>query len=71
MTVILALLPQIIGLIPTIAVGVKEIVSFVEGVRSAAQQSSEWSPELEKAFMDALIARAKSDAWKTDQQVGV
>jgi hypothetical protein len=71
MNAILLLLPQIIALIPTVTTGVREIVSFVEGVRAAAQQSSEWTPELEKAFVESLIARAKSDAWKTDSQVGL
>lgn len=66
MAAILVLLPQLIALIPTLSVGVANLISFIASVRSAAQQSGEWTPELEKQFVDTLIARGSTDAWKTD-----
>jgi hypothetical protein len=67
---ILALLPQLIALIPTISTGVGSLISFIASVRTAAQQTSEWTPALEAAFVNAVIAKASSDnAWKTDAQV--
>lgn len=66
---LLALLPQIIALIPTITSGVSNLVKFISDIRAAASQTSEWTPDLEKQFMDALIARASSEAWKTDSEL--
>jgi len=69
MPAILALLPQLIALIPTISSGVGDLIKFIGAVRGAAQQSSEWTPELEKAFLDSLIAKASTTAWKTDSEI--
>lgn len=70
MAAILALLPQLIALIPSITTGVGSVIKFVGQVRAAAQQSGEWTPELEKQFVDALIAKGSNDAaWKTDAEL--
>lgn len=69
MSAILALLPSLISLIPTIGAGITNLISFIEGVRTAAQQAAEWTPDLEAAFVNALIARAKSQAWLPDSVV--
>lgn len=69
MPALLLLLPQIIALIPTIESGAGSIVKFVSGIRSAAQQSGQWTPELEAAFITALIAKSSTDAWKTDAEI--
>jgi len=67
---ILALLPQLIALIPTISTGVGNLIAFIASVRTAAQQSAEWTPSLETAFISAVIAKASNDsAWKTDAQI--
>lgn len=69
MAAALLLIPQLIALIPTISTGVGSLISFISSIRSAAQQSGEWTPEMEKSFVDTVIAKASSDAWKTDAQL--
>ena len=69
MAAILALLPGLIGLIPTISTGLSSLISFIAAIRTAANQTKEWTPELEKLFVDALIAKSSTDAWKTDSEV--
>ena len=69
MAAILALLPQLIALIPLISTGVGELIAFISKIRSAAQQTSQWTPELEAAFINAVLAKGSTDAWKTDAQV--
>lgn len=69
MAAILALLPGLINLIPTVTTGLSSLIAFIGAIRSAAQQSGEWTPELEKAFLDALIAKGSTNAWKTDAEI--
>ena len=69
MASILALLPGLIALIPTITTGISSLIAFIAAIRSAAQQSGEWTPELERLFVDNLIAKASTDAWKTDAEL--
>lgn len=69
MAAILALLPGLIGLIPTITTGLSSLIAFIAAIRTAAQQTAEWTPALEKLFVDALIAKSSTDAWKTDAEV--
>lgn len=69
MAAILVLLPQLIALIPLINTGVGKLISFIAAIRTAAQQSAQWTPELEAAFVNAIIAKASTDAWKTDAQI--
>lgn len=71
MAAILLLLPQLIALIPTVATGVGALINFIAQVRTAAQQSGEWTPALETAFVNAVIVKASTDAWKTDAQLAV
>jgi len=66
---IVALLPELIKLIPIISTGVGNLIAFIADIRKAAQQSGEWAPQMEKAFIDSLIAKASTDAWKTDAEV--
>ena len=69
MAAILALLPGLIALIPTITTGIGQLIAFIAAIRTAAQQSGEWTPALETAFVDALIAKGSTDAWKTDAEL--
>jgi hypothetical protein len=69
MGAIISILPSVISLIPTITTGVENIIALVAGIRSAAQQTAEWTPELEKQFVDALIARALTKAWTPDSKL--
>ena len=69
MAAILALLPGVIALIPTISSGVQSIIALVNSIRKAAQQSGEWTPDLDRQFMDALIATATDPKWQSDPKV--
>lgn len=69
MAAILLLLPQLIALIPQIGTGVGQLIAFIAAIRSAAQQTSQWTPELESLFVNTLITKASTDAWKTDAQL--
>ena len=66
MVAILALLPSILALIPTIGAGVKYIIDFIASIRVVAQQSGEWTPELETQFLNALLATRNDPAWQPD-----
>lgn len=69
MAAILLLLPQLIALIPVVTTGIGSLISFIASVRTAAQQTGEWTPALEASFVNAVIAKASTDAWKTDSQL--
>jgi hypothetical protein len=69
MPALLILLPQLIALIPTIGTGLSELIAFIAAIRGAAQQTAQWTPALETAFVNALITKGSSDAWKTDAQL--
>ena len=69
MAAILLLLPQLIALIPTVTTGVGALINFIAQIRNAAQISGEWTPALEASFVNAVIAKASTDAWKTDIQL--
>ena len=66
---ILALLPQILALAPTVVTGVAHFWNWITAIREAAKQSGEWTDELEAAFQAGLVDRQNSDAWKTDSEV--
>ena len=66
MPAILALLPQLISLLPTMRAGASEFVAWVQSIRKTAQQSGEWTPELEAAFLEALAARLIDPAYQPD-----
>ena len=64
MNVILALLPQLLVQLPAMKTGANEFIAWVRSIRKATQQTREWTPELEDAFLDALSARASDPAWQ-------
>lgn len=66
MTAILALLPGILALIPSISNGVEQLIALIGSIRTAAQQTGEWSPELETQFLNALLATKTDPAWQPD-----
>lgn len=66
MGAVLALLPQLMALIPSITVGVQHIILWVQSIRSAAQQSGEWTPELENQFIAMLVSTTTNPAWMPD-----
>jgi hypothetical protein len=62
----LALLPVVLQAIPTVEVGVENLIAWVHGLRAEAQQSGEWTAAQDAAFLDALAARGGQRAWKGD-----
>lgn len=66
MAAILPIIAQLLPLLPSLTTGVGQLIGFIGSIRAAAQQSGEWTPELEKAFVDALIARNTDPAWRPD-----
>jgi len=49
---------MILPLLPTIAGDVTSLISWIGSIRSAAQQTGEWTPTMETAFRNALVACA-------------
>lgn len=66
MAALLLILPQIIAMIPSATAAVGAIIRFVAEIRNAAKQSGEWTPELERQFIDSLISRTTDPAWQPD-----
>jgi len=66
MGAILALLPGILSLLPTIVTGAEKIIALIGSIRAASQQSGEWTPELEAAFLNALLATKTDPAYQSD-----
>ena len=66
MGAILAVLPTILQLVPLAVTASQSFMNWVVGLRASAQATKEWTPELEAAFVNWLIALATSRAWQTD-----
>ena len=71
MTAALALLPIILQYLPTMTVGVEQLIAWITSVRTAASQASVWTPELETAFLEALIATKTTPAYQLDPAAAV
>ncbi len=59
MSAIVALITQLLGLVPT-------IMTAATAVRGAAQQTGEWTPEAEAAYQASLGSGANDPAQKPD-----
>jgi len=59
----LALAQIAIQLLPTVTTGVEELIAFINTIRSAAQQSGEWTPAHEDAYRASLFATTKDPAY--------
>jgi hypothetical protein len=66
----LAIIAQILPLLPTIAGDVSALIKWIASIRAAATQSAQWTPELEAAFVNSLIALASDPAWQPDPSAG-
>jgi hypothetical protein len=67
MTTALALVQIILPLLPSIETGAVQLWNFINSVRSAAQQSAEWTPALEQAYLAALAATKTDPAYQPDK----
>ena len=69
MTAALALLPVVLKYLPTVEAGAEHLWAWVMGIRSALQQSAEWTDDLENQFRAALQACGKDPAYQPDSKV--
>lgn len=63
----LSLLPVVLQYLPTITTGVEHLWAWVESVRTAAQQSGEWTDAMESNYRATLIATGRDKAYQPDK----
>jgi hypothetical protein len=66
MTAALALLPIVLKYLPTVESGAEHLWAWVMSIRTAAQQSAEWTDEMENQFRATLQACGKDPAYQPD-----
>jgi hypothetical protein len=66
MAAALALLPVVLQYLPQVTTGVEQLIAWIGGVRTAAQQSGEWTPALEAQYRASLFATTSDPAYKPD-----
>lgn len=59
-------LPVILELISKLTPGFMHLLNWVVQVRALARQSAAWTPELEEAFIQSLIATKTNPAYQPD-----
>ena len=69
MTAALALLPVVLQYLPTVEAGAEHLWAWVSTIRTAAQQSGEWTADQEAQFRAALQATSKDAAYKPDSKI--
>jgi len=62
-----AILPAVIANLPAIISLGEAGVNFIIKLRTAAQQSQEWTEEAEAAFQTDLVQDALGPEWQPDQ----
>ena len=67
MATALALVQILLPLLPSIETGAVQLWNFINSVRSAAQQSGEWTSEIEAAYRAALQATSTDPAYQPDK----
>jgi hypothetical protein len=66
MAVLVTLIPLLIQYAPTVEAGAVHFYNWLTSVRTAAQQSDEWTPAAEASFQDYLLTRSAAPAWQPD-----
>jgi len=66
MTAALAALPTIFELIRLAVPGVQNLIAWVLAIRTTLQQSAEWTPAMEEAFIASLVATKTAPAYQPD-----
>ena len=66
MPALIALLPQLLALLPTAVVGVEHLVAWIASIRTAAQQSGEWTADMEAAYVQGLYTLARRPSMQPD-----
>lgn len=65
---LVALIPQILAAIPITQTAIIATVNWINSIRTAAQQSGEWTPEAEAAFAAWAISTLTDPKWLTDDE---
>lgn len=52
--------------LPLIQVGVPQFIAWIESLKSSAEQSGEWTPELQAAYRATLFAKTGDPAYQLD-----
>lgn len=61
-----AILQIVIAILPYATQGVTELIAFIESLHTAAQQSAEWTPDMESAYVSALWAKTQDPKYAPD-----
>ena len=62
-----ALIQLAIAILPLVETAVPEFIAFINSLRSAAQQSNQWTPDQEAAYRAALLAKTGDPAYAPDK----
>lgn len=63
----LSFLPVVLQYIPLVETGVENLISWVDGVRAAAQQANVWTDLQEQQYLASLRAWKDDPAWQPDK----
>ena len=55
-----------IQLLPLIQTGVVQFIAYIEALKSAAQQSGEWTPAMDASWRSALFAKTNDPKYQPD-----
>ena len=61
-----AVAQAVLALLPMVTTGAEKLWDFITHVRTATQQTGEWTPAAEAAWQAALLAKADSAAAQPD-----
>ena len=62
-----AIIQLALAILPLVETGVPEFIAWINSLRSAAQQSNEWTPAQEAAYRAALLAKTGDPAYQPDK----
>lgn len=69
MSVTLIIAELALKFLPLITTGAEHVWNFITSVRSAAQQTGEWTPAAEAAYQQRLLAKADAPQSQPDAPV--
>lgn len=68
MQALVALIPAILAAVPMVQSAIVATINWVNSIRTAAQQSGEWTPEAEAALAAWAIRTMTDPKWLTDAE---
>ena len=54
--------------LPTVTTGIEHLWTWITSVRQAAQQSAEWTGDIEAQYQRALLARTSRPEYRRDAE---